>query len=503
MSKRKVDELEGPVINAFDSIGAGKSLKIDLNETKAVLEDLVAKETPLFNDEKLLIDREILKHQNIVHELNNENVVIAKKTPYSQAPKTISQSSSETKNDSDYTAISSKPIIVIGAAENKRLELLYVAAQQKVSLSKKDPVAHRLEEIEPRTSSGANTARLPKKKVALLLSYSGAGYLGMQITPTAPSIELDLHKALALSGAVSADNQMSPNKVSFVRCARTDKGVHAAGQVVSLKMIITSDIIAKINKNLPQQIRCWGLVRTSNNFHAKNACDSRFYEYLLPTYTLTRCDSKLYPFSKVATDKGMTFKDAEREMFGVVEHPEVTLEMVQENKDFRLSKSKLADLRAILAKYKGLMFFNEGTHNFHNFTVQKSYFDNSANRYIIDCKVILWLIKAGEPFVRGGLEWVSCHVHGQSFMIHQIRKMIGLAIMMLRTETGLELMDKVFDNTKVFIPKAPGLGLLLEKPIFSQYNSNKNSLEEKIEFEQYSYQIGEFKEKWIYKVPAH
>lgn len=44
-----------------------------------------------------------------------------------------------------------------------------------------------------------------------------------------------------------------------MRAARTDKGVHAAGNVLSLKFQIPSDdIVEKINSYLPDQIRVWG-----------------------------------------------------------------------------------------------------------------------------------------------------------------------------------------------------------------------------------------------------
>ena len=34
-------------------------------------------------------------------------------------------------------------------------------------------------------------------------------------------------------------------------------------------------------------------------------------------------------------------------------------------------------------------------------------------------------VQCGEPFVREGIEFVAMTVRGQSFMLHQIRKMIG------------------------------------------------------------------------------
>ena len=42
----------------------------------------------------------------------------------------------------------------------------------------------------------------------------------------------------------------------------------------------------------------------------------------------------------------------------------------------------------------------------------------------------MFLLQIGEPFVREGLEFAVMTVKGQSFMIHQIRKMVGEVIQM-------------------------------------------------------------------------
>lgn len=55
--------------------------------------------------------------------------------------------------------------------------------------------------------------------------------------------------------------------MNFARSARTDAGVHAAGNVVSLKMITqvpgVPDMTARINEELPPGIRLWEYVRAS------------------------------------------------------------------------------------------------------------------------------------------------------------------------------------------------------------------------------------------------
>lgn len=57
-----------------------------------------------------------------------------------------------------------------------------------------------------------------------------------------------------------------------------------------------------------------------------------------------------------------------------------------------------------------------------------------------------------------------CNVfQGQSFMLHQIRKMVGLMIAVVRGLADMGIMEKAFGKDKVMIPTAPGLGLLLDK----------------------------------------
>lgn len=52
---------------------------------------------------------------------------------------------------------------------------------------------------------------------------------------------------------------------------------------------------------------------------------------------------------------------------------------------------------------------------------------------------------------------------GQSFMQHHIRKMIGLAIAVIRGFTVEETIHRAFKSDPIDIPKAPGLGLMLEE----------------------------------------
>ena len=71
-------------------------------------------------------------------------------------------------------------------------------------------------------------------------------------------IEADNARSLFLHGVLHL-------QVNLGRAARTDAGVHAAGNVVSMKMIMdvpgVPDMVSRINEELPPEIRLWGFVR--------------------------------------------------------------------------------------------------------------------------------------------------------------------------------------------------------------------------------------------------
>ncbi|KAI8809510.1 tRNA pseudouridine synthase [Cladochytrium replicatum] len=330
--------------------------------------------------------------------------------------------------------------------------------------------------------------RIPKRKVALLMGYCGTGYNGMQVNPGVKTIESELFLALEKAGAVSKDNANDAQKMGFQRAARTDRGVHAAGQVVSLKMNVeTPTIIEDINKHLPEQIRVWGFAKVQRKFNSKNACDARIYEYLLPTYVLRRPENiNMYPRSGYGERMG-----AEVPAPPTYEKYETPLPKLEEReemrKTYRMTPEDLTKLREILKAYMG-------TQNYHNFTSGKAFGDTSAKRYIMKFEV-------SDPFVREDIELVSLKVLGQSFMIHQIRRMVGFAILLIRTECPVSLVSEAFKKTRMNIPRAPGLGLLLRQTVFRTYNLRSlgpGSERPPIDFDQYKETIDEFTEKWIY-----
>lgn len=78
--------------------------------------------------------------------------------------------------------------------------------------------------------------RIKRKKSLILMGYSGVNYCGMQRNPEVATIEGELMKAMLKHGWINEEGFKTPQQAFFQRAARTDKGVSAARQVVSVKL---------------------------------------------------------------------------------------------------------------------------------------------------------------------------------------------------------------------------------------------------------------------------
>lgn len=89
-------------------------------------------------------------------------------------------------------------------------------------------------------------------------------------------------------------------------------------------------------------------------------------------------------------------------------------------------------------RFNRVLKYYEGTHNFHNFTTRTKAEDPAAFRYILS-------FNADTVINLDGIDFIKCEVVGQSFMLHQIRKMIGLAIAIMRNYAPESLIETAFE----------------------------------------------------------
>ncbi|XP_004507720.1 uncharacterized protein [Cicer arietinum] len=133
-----------------------------------------------------------------------------------------------------------------------------------------------------------------------------------------------------------------------------------------------------------------------------------------------------------------------------------------------------------------------GTHNFHNFTTRIKPEDPSAKRFIIS-------FDASNTVVIEGMEFVKCEIVGQSFMLHQIRKMMGLAVAIMRNCAPESLIEKALQtDVSITVPTAPEVGLYLDECFFTSYNQKWKDTHEEVSMKAYEKEAEDFKMKFIY-----
>jgi len=93
------------------------------------------------------------------------------------------------------------------------------------------------------SSGNQNQSRVPRKKYAICFGYLGMKYRGMARLidresgkDEHPTVEGDLVHGMANLKMIPEDFRYRMGKLTFSRVGRTDKGVHAAGQLVGTRM---------------------------------------------------------------------------------------------------------------------------------------------------------------------------------------------------------------------------------------------------------------------------
>lgn len=275
--------------------------------------------------------------------------------------------------------------------------------------------------------------RKPKKvKYAMLLAYQGQNYFGMQFqrNPNFPTIESHIFKAMEAHGFITEEHLVDLMDWHFQRAARTDRSVSAVGQVCSMHLPMDQNFIdngpSLLNSSLPEDIHVFAVKRVTPSFHAQKFCDSRTYSYTLPTFSFASID-------ELTTD------------------------------EYRITPKRIEELNELLGCFVG-------THNFFNYTSGLEYSDQSARRVIIS-------ITAEEPFLYTDpfrlkpVEFLRIKIRGQSFILHQIRKMIGTVLAIMRGFMYKSDVARSFLSGRMDIPRAPGLGLLLERLHYDRFEN--------------------------------
>lgn len=107
-----------------------------------------------------------------------------------------------------------------------------------------------------------------------------------------------------------------------------------------------------------------------------------------------------------------------------------------------------------------------------------------------------------EPFLSPqGVEFITVKVKGQSFMLHQIRKMVGLTIAIVRGHADASTLDRALTEERLDLPMAPGLGLVLDTVHYERYNERygQDGIHNPLTWEKQEQEVRDFIEKKIFE----
>nr|KAJ3400581.1 tRNA pseudouridine synthase 1 [Polyrhizophydium stewartii] len=148
--------------------------------------------------------------------------------------------------------------------------------------------------------------------------------------------------------------------------------------------------------------------------------------------------------------------EVETRFFDPLDIPAPNSEQRASMRGYRMTKSQKEALRNIIALFNG-------THNWHNYIPGASHDDSR-------CYIRILNLDLTDVEQHDGMEWIRFKVQAPAFARYQIRRMVALMIMVVRTNTPRSVIANSYGIAKIEIPEAPGFPLIFDEPHFNNYN---------------------------------
>ena len=338
-----------------------------------------------------------------------------------------------------------------------------------------------------------------KRKMALVIGYVGSDYYGLQMdaNSTLATIERELERSLKSIGTILPTNSLS--KIGFSRSSRTDKGVHAARIVLSGKLEVDEStlvgrelraptLVSELNAKLPASIRCFSVCKINQGFRARESCHFREYEFLLPLKLLTGPS----PYASVDSPKWCELPSTAE---AAIDSLNAVFEKMVGTRSFHnFHKLSKKNLRPSKGKEKEEPDEEEQEEEEEEeevvsvtttVAVQEErvetarYVSSNFDPWVMrhrdmapKTRCTIYSFRAEGVSTVDGVEMVVCRVRGQAFLLHQIRLMIGSAILVARGLLPKMTIDLAFlAPHHINFPMAPAEGLVLVNSGFAR-NAN-------------------------------
>ena len=126
------------------------------------------------------------------------------------------------------------------------------------------------------------------RRICLTVAYDGTAYCGWQVQPDRPSVQQTLEEVL--QGVIG-------HPVKIHGSGRTDRGVHARGQVAHVDVATRLkhiSLLRAMNARLPPDIRVMKITDAKGDFHARRSAHHKEYRYFVVMGETVLPDKRLY-----------------------------------------------------------------------------------------------------------------------------------------------------------------------------------------------------------------